>query len=289
VVHDVVIQKLPVRMILDRAGLVGNDGPTHHGSFDLSYHGILPDIVVMAPSDEVELVNMIETAYTIDDLPSVVRYPRGQAYGVEVLNSLFGYNLNELPKRGVALPRGKGRIINRPPRPITRAGSATPVRVALLSVGTRLKDALEAANTIEETLPGVTVTVADARFVKPLDHDLITKLAQENDIMITIEENSVGGFGSFVQQYVLDQGLMDSGKLRLRSMVLPDTFIEAGSQSEQYDEAELSAPHIVSKVSSLVQKIQEENKSNKRGEDRTTSSSLSGRAAVGSGAFQVVP
>eukprot|EP00624_Nannochloropsis_granulata_P007428 evm.model.NODE_7819_length_9746_cov_31.462240.1 len=183
-------------MILDRAGLVGNDGPTHHGSFDLSYLGALPDIVIMAPSDEVELMNLLETAYETNDLPSVV---------------------------------------------------------GLLSVGTRLLDAVQAAREIEKSMPGVSVTVADARFVKPLDKEMIASLARENDVLITIEENSVGGFGSFVQQFMLEEGLMDGGRLRLRSMVLPDKFIEAGPQSDQYDQAGLAAHHIVEKAAGLVQ------------------------------------
>jgi 1-deoxy-D-xylulose-5-phosphate synthase len=246
VVHDVVIQKLPVRMILDRAGLVGNDGPTHHGSFDLSYMASLPNIVVMAPSDEVELVNMIETAYETNDLPSVVRYPRGTGFGVETLRSLFGYQLDEVPKRGVALPRGKGRIMQR-----TGPAPAGPIsaRVALLSIGTRLSEALEARKAIEASMP------ADARFVKPLDTELVTQLAQEHDILITVEENSIGGFGSQVQQYLLDEGLLDGGRLRLRSMILPDRFIEAGPQSDQYAEAGLSAQDIVAKVQELVKGV----------------------------------
>lgn len=254
VVHDVVIQKLPVRMILDRAGLVGNDGPTHHGSFDLSYLGALPDIVIMAPSDEVELMNLLETAYETNDLPSVVRYPRGAGYGLEVLKREFGLeNVDEIPKRGKAVARGKGRIINyRAGGEVPREGGAG-VKVGLLSVGTRLLDTVQAAREIEKSMPGVSVTVADARFVKPLDKEMIASLARENDVLITIEENSVGGFGSFVQQFLLEEGLMDGGRLRLRSMVLPDKFIEAGPQSDQYDQAGLAMRHIVEKAAGLVQ------------------------------------
>lgn len=252
VIHDVVIQKLPVRMILDRAGLVGNDGPTHHGSFDLSYLGALPDIVIMAPSDELELMNLLETAYETNDLPSVVRYPRGAGYGLETLKSELGYEgLEELPKRGKAVARGKGRIIRRSTVVPATAAPGT-CRVALLSVGTRLLDTVHAAKEIEKHLPGVSVTVADARFVKPLDKEMVSSLAMEHDVLITVEENSVGGFGSFVQQFLLNEGLLDGGKLRLRSMVLPDRFIEAGPQSDQYDQAGLAARHIVEKVEGLV-------------------------------------
>jgi 1-deoxy-D-xylulose-5-phosphate synthase len=259
VVHDVVIQKLPVRMILDRAGLVGNDGPTHHGSFDLSYLGALPDIVIMAPSDEVELMNLLETAYETNDLPSVVRYPRGAGYGLEVLKREFGLeDVDEIPKRGKAVARGKGRIINyraggEAPAPPAPVGGGVGVKVGLLSVGTRLLETVQAAREIEKSMPGVSVTVADARFVKPLDKEMIASLARENDVLITIEENSVGGFGSFVQQLLLEEGLMDGGRLRLRSMVLPDKFIEAGPQSDQYDQAGLAARHIVEKAAGLVQ------------------------------------
>ena len=260
VVHDVVIQKLPVRMILDRAGLVGNDGPTHHGSFDLSYLGALPGIVIMAPSDEVELMNLLETAYETNDLPSVVRYPRGAGYGLEVLRKEFGYeNLEEIPKRGKGVTRGKGRIINYrgAAGAAAAAGAGVGVKVGLLSVGTRLLETVQAAREIEKSMPGVCVTVADARFVKPLDKEMIALLARENDVLITIEENSVGGFGSFVQQFLLEEGLMDGGRLRLRSMVLPDKFIEAGPQSDQYDQAGLAARHIVEKAAGLVQGAKE--------------------------------
>lgn len=281
VVHDVVIQKLPVRMILDRAGLVGNDGPTHHGSFDLSYLGILPNIVIMAPSDEVELMNHIETAYATDDLPSVVRYPRGTGYGLEQLNKLFNYGLTEVPKRGKALPRGKGRIMT---RPAGRALSSANARVAILSVGTRLGEAILAADEIEARMGDVAVTVADARFVKPLDTELVSKLAREHDVLITVEENSIGGFGSFVQQYLLEQGDLDDGRLKLRSMVLPDSFIEAGPQSDQYEQAGLSARHIADKAVGLV----------KDARDRAATSAASaarpaGARAMSSSSFQVLP
>jgi 1-deoxy-D-xylulose-5-phosphate synthase len=276
VVHDVVIQKLPVRMILDRAGLVGNDGPTHHGSFDLSYLGALPHIVIMAPSDEIELVNMLETAYETNDLPSVVRYPRGTGYGVEILNSLFGYNVEEVPKRGQAVPRGKGRIM---PRPGAKPRGPVTAKVAILSVGTRLATTLEAANDIEQSMPGVAVTVADARFVKPLDADLIKRLARENDVLLTIEENSIGGFGSQVQQLLLDDGLLDGGRLRMRSMILPDKFIEAGPQADQYQEAGLARPDIVAKVAGLLQDIK----------DKAAATAKAPVAAARQTSFQVLP
>eukprot|EP00903_Cladosiphon_okamuranus_P017874 g16447.t1 len=241
VMHDVVVQKLPVRMILDRAGLVGNDGPTHHGSFDLTYLGTLPHIVIMAPSDEVELMNMIQTAYTIDNQPSVVRYPRGTGYGLEKLNSLFGYELDEMPSKGEQLEIGKGRIVRRP-----RASARQ--KAVILSLGTRLAPSLEAARQLEADNPDMGVTVADARFMKPLDVDLIRRLAGEHDAMLTVEENAVGGFGAHVLHFMVLDGLMDDGNLKMRPMVLPDTFIEAGTQTEQYEEAGLSAGHIRASV-----------------------------------------
>mmetsp|Transcript_96962 Transcript_96962/g.277430 ORF Transcript_96962/g.277430 Transcript_96962/m.277430 type:complete len:713 (+) Transcript_96962:89-2227(+) len=237
VVHDVVIQGLPVRMILDRAGLVGNDGPTHHGSFDLAYMGCLPNIVIMAPSDELELMNMIQTAYGIDDMPSVVRYPRGTGYGIEKLNSLFNYKLDEMPEKGKAVEIGKGRIIR-------EGRSKAKTQVAVLSIGTRLGQALEAANTLEESDPDLGVTVADARFMKPLDIDLLRKLAKENSVLLTVEEGSIGGFGDHVLHFLAGDGALDNGTLKVRPMVLPDAFIETAAQSEQYDAAGLNAKHI---------------------------------------------
>ncbi|CAB1113684.1 unnamed protein product [Ectocarpus sp. CCAP 1310/34] len=241
VMHDVVVQKLPVRMILDRAGLVGNDGPTHHGSFDLTYLGTLPHIVIMAPSDEIELMNMIQTAYAIDDKPSVVRYPRGTGYGLEKLRSLFGYELDEMPAKGKEVEIGKGRIVRRP-----RATARQ--KAVILSLGTRLAPSLEAAIQLEADNPDMGVTVADARFMKPLDVDLIRRLAGEHDAMLTVEENAVGGFGAHVLHFMVLDGLMDDGNLKMRPMVLPDTFIEAGTQTEQYEEAGLSAGHIRASV-----------------------------------------
>lgn len=240
VLHDVVVQKLPVRFILDRAGLVGNDGPTHHGSFDLTYLGTLPNMVIMAPSDEVELMNMVQTAYKLDTMPSAVRYPRGTGYGLEKLNSLFGYGLTEMPARGEELEIGKGRIVRRP-RTTARQ------KAVILSIGTRLAPALEAAKKLEEDNPDMGVTVADARFMKPLDADLIRRLASEHDAMLTVEENAIGGFGAHVMHFMVLDGLMDKG-FKMRPMVLPDTFIEAGTQTEQYDQAGLSAGHISASV-----------------------------------------
>ncbi|CAM9338849.1 unnamed protein product [Scytosiphon promiscuus] len=242
VMHDVVVQKLPVRMILDRAGLVGNDGPTHHGSFDLTYLGTLPHIVIMAPSDEIELMNMIQTAYGIDNQPSVVRYPRGTGYGLEKLRSLFGYELDEMPAKGEALEIGKGRIVRRP-----RATARQ--KAVILSLGTRLAPVgCEITSLFFADNPDMGVTVADARFMKPLDVDLIRRLAKEHDAMLTVEENAVGGFGAHVLHFMVLDGLMDHGNLKMRPMVLPDSFIEAGTQTEQYEEAGLSAGHIRASV-----------------------------------------
>ena len=219
VVHDVAIQGLPVRFVLDRAGLVGADGPTHAGAFDVAYLGCLPGFVVMAAADEAELMHMVATQAGIDDRPSALRYPRGEGVGVD------------LPERGTPLEIGKGRIVQEGNGPI-----------ALLSFGGRLQECQKAAE--ELTACGLPTTVADARFAKPLDEELIRKLAVEHELLITIEEGSIGGFGSQVQQFMLDAGLLDSGRLRLRSMTLPDTFIDHGTPAGMYDEAGLNAAHI---------------------------------------------
>ena len=219
VVHDVAIQSLPVRFAMDRAGLVGADGPTHAGAFDVAYLGCLPGFVVMAAADEAELMHMVATMAQIDDRPSAVRYPRGEGIGLA------------LPERGQPLPIGKGRIV--------REGGGT---VALLSFGARLQECLKAAD--ELTARGLSTTIADARFAKPLDEELIRRLAVEHEVLITIEEGSVGGFGSQVQQFLLDAGLLDHGRLRLRSMVLPDCFIDQGTPVGMYEEAGLNAAHI---------------------------------------------
>ena len=221
VVHDVAIQRLPVRFAIDRAGLVGADGPTHAGSFDNAYLGCLPGFVIMAAADEADLVHMVATQVALDDAPSALRYPRGEGRGVD------------MPEVGVPLPIGKGRIM--------REGS----KVALLSFGARLGECLKAADELE-TL-GLSATVADARFMKPLDLDMILKLAREHEVLITIEEGSIGGFGTHVLQTLADHGVLDRG-LRVRNMVLPDTFIDHDSPAAMYSQAGLDAKGIVAKV-----------------------------------------
>ncbi len=218
VVHDVAIQRLPVRFAIDRAGLVGADGPTHAGSFDIGYLGSLPGFVVMAAADEAELVHMVATAAAIDDRPSAFRFPRGAGTGVA------------LPEAGVPLEIGKGRIV--------REGTT----LAILSFGARLSESLKAADELEKL--GVSVTVADARFVKPLDLDLIERLVRSHEGLITIEEGAIGGFGSHVLQHLTGHGLADKG-LKFRSMVLPDRFIDHAAPEEMYEDAELNAKHIV--------------------------------------------
>ena len=221
VVHDVAIQRLPVRFALDRAGLVGADGATHAGSFDVAYLGCLPDFVIMAAADEAELVHMVATQAQIDDRPSALRYPRGEGVGVD------------LPAFGVPLDIGKGRIV--------REGS----KVALLSLGTRLAECLKAADQLATF--GLSTTVADARFAKPLDGRLIRDLASHHEVLVTVEEGSVGGFGSHVLQFLSEQGLLDKG-LRVRSKVLPDVFIDHGKPEAMYEDAGLNASGIVQTV-----------------------------------------
>ncbi|MBN9586904.1 MAG: 1-deoxy-D-xylulose-5-phosphate synthase [Afipia sp. 62-7] len=221
VVHDVAIQGLPVRFIIDRAGLVGADGPTHAGSFDIAFLGCLPGMVLMAPSDEAELVHMMATATAIDDRPSAIRFPRGDGVGVD------------LPAAGVPLEIGKGRIV--------REGSS----VALLSLGTRLQECLKAADILKSH--GLTVTVADARFAKPIDTDLVLKLAREHEVLITVEEGSIGGFGAQVMHALAENGALDKG-LKVRSMVLPDTFIDQDTPAAMYAKAGLDAKGIVKRV-----------------------------------------
>ncbi len=225
VVHDVAIQSLPVRFMIDRAGLVGADGPTHAGSFDLAYLGCLPGFVIMAAADEVELVHMVATAASINDSPSAVRYPRGEGLGLD------------MPTEGVPLEIGKGRIV--------REGST----IAILSLGTRLTEALKAADQL--AAQGLSTTVADARFMKPLDHDLIRNLARTHEVLITIEEGSVGGFGSHVLEFLSAEGLLDNG-LKVRTMTLPDTFIDHDKPDIMYAEARLDAAAIVAKVTSAL-------------------------------------
>ena len=218
VVHDVAIQSLPVRFAIDRAGLVGADGQTHAGSFDVAYLGCLPGMVLMAAADEIELMHMVRTAAEINDRPSAFRYPRGDASG------------QLRPERGDVLPIGKGRII--------REGN----KVAILSYGARLAESIKAHDIL--TQMGVSTTVADARFAKPLDHELITRLAKEHQVLITIEEGSVGGFGSFVLHFLANKGLLDKG-LKVRSMVLSDVFLDHDTQDKQYEKCGLQAKHIV--------------------------------------------
>ncbi|TKT73763.1 1-deoxy-D-xylulose-5-phosphate synthase [Afipia massiliensis] len=221
VVHDVAIQGLPVRFIIDRAGLVGADGPTHAGSFDLAYLGCLPGMVLMAAADEAELVHMVATAAAIDDRPSAIRFPRGDGVGVD------------LPSVGVPLEIGKGRIV--------REGTS----VALVSLGTRLQECLKAADILKTH--GLTATVADARFAKPIDTDMILRLARDHDVLVTIEEGSIGGFGAQVLHTLAENGALDKG-LRVRSMVLPDTFIDQDSPAAMYAKAGLDAKGIVTRV-----------------------------------------
>jgi 1-deoxy-D-xylulose-5-phosphate synthase len=218
VVHDVAIQRLPVRFAMDRAGLVGADGATHAGSFDLAYLGCLPDFVVMAAADEAELTHMVATMVAIDDRPSAVRYPRGEGMGVA------------LPARGEVLALGKGRVL--------REGTT----VALLSLGTRLGECLKAAD--ELAARGLSTTVADARFAKPLDADLVRRLAREHEVLITVEEGAIGGFATQVMHCLAGAGLFDAG-LKFRPMILPDRFIDHDAPEKQYDQAGLSARHIV--------------------------------------------
>ena len=221
VVHDVAIQNLPVRFAIDRAGLVGADGPTHAGSFDITYLATLPNFVVMAPSDEAELVRMINTAVTINDRPSAFRYPRGNGYGVE------------LPSIKETIEIGKARII--------QEGK----QVCLLSLGTRLEECKIAANELKNK--GISTTVIDARFAKPLDEKLILKSAKNHEVIITIEEGSIGGFGSHVANLLAEHGVFDKG-LKFRSMILPDVFIDQDTPERMYDVAGLNAKHIVQKV-----------------------------------------
>jgi 1-deoxy-D-xylulose-5-phosphate synthase len=244
VVHDVALQGLPVRFMVDRAGYVGNDGATHHGTFDLSYLGSIPNVVIMAPSDEVELMNMVRTAHEYDSGPSFVRYPRGAGYGLETLNNVFNYDLEEMPISGAALKIGKGRII-REGRSAERKN-----KVAILSIGTRLATSLLAAKQLEESDPDVSVTVADARYMKPLDRDLVRKLAKENHSIVTVEEGSIGGFGSHVLHFLALEGYLD-GQVQVRPLVLPDYFMEAGTQQQQNDAAGISTGHLVTTVQRL--------------------------------------
>ena len=221
VVHDIAIQRLPVRFAIDRAGLVGADGPTHAGAFDVAYLGCLPGFVLMAAADEAELVHMVATQVAISDRPSALRYPRGEGRGVP------------MPAQGMPLELGKGRIL--------REGH----KVALLSLGGRLGECLKAAD--ELATLGLSSTVADARFAKPLDVDLALRLAREHEVLVTIEEGSIGGFGSYVLQALAEHGVLDAG-CKVRCMVLPDVFIDQDTPAAMYAKAGLDARAIVSKV-----------------------------------------
>ncbi len=221
VVHDVAIQRLPVRFAIDRAGLVGADGATHAGAFDISFLTNLPGFVVMAAADEAELCRMVATAAAYDDGPIAFRFPRGEGVGCE------------MPEQALPLEIGKGRIIQ------------DGLKVAILSFGTRLGEVRIAAETL--ALQGITPTIADARFAKPLDRDMILKLAVDHEVLITIEEGAIGGFGSHVAQLLAEEAVFDTG-LKFRSMVLPDTFIDHASPADMYREAKLSAQDIHQKV-----------------------------------------
>ena len=225
VVHDVAIQSLPVRFIIDRAGLVGADGSTHAGSFDITYLSTLPNFIVMAPSDESELVKMINTSMNINNKPSAIRYPRGNGIGLE------------LPSIDEKVEIGKGRII--------QEGK----QVCILSIGTRLEECKVAAEELKNK--GIQSTIVDARFAKPLDQELILKCAREHEVMITVEEGSIGGFGSHVENLLSEKGIFDKG-LKFRSMILPDIFIEQDNPKKMYDTAGLNASQISKKILEIL-------------------------------------
>jgi 1-deoxy-D-xylulose-5-phosphate synthase len=225
VVHDVAIQSLPVRFAIDRAGLVGADGPTHAGAFDVAYLATLPGFVVMAAADEVELMHMVATARAIDDRPSAFRYPRGEGMGLP------------LPQRGEPLSIGKGRIL--------REGSS----VAILSFGGRLSECLKAAERLSAY--GLSTTVADARFAKPLDTGLVRQLAQHHEVLLTIEEGAIGGFGAHVLHFCAWDGLLDQG-LKIRTLVLPDRFLDQDTPERMYEAAKLDSGSIVAAALSAL-------------------------------------
>ncbi|VAH19109.1 unnamed protein product [Triticum turgidum subsp. durum] len=232
VVHDVDLQKLPVRFAMDRAGLVGADGPTHCGAFDVAFMACLPNMVVMAPSDEAELLNMVATAAAIDDRPSCFRYPRGNGIGVPLPENY----------KGTAIEVGKGRIM------------IEGERVALLGYGSAVQYCMAASSIVAHH--GLRVTVADARFCKPLDHALIRSLAKSHEVIITVEEGSIGGFGSHVAQFMALDGLLD-GKLKWRPVVLPDKYIDHGSPADQLVEAGLTPSHIAATVFNILGQARE--------------------------------
>ena len=230
VVHDVAIQNLPVRFAIDRAGLVGADGPTHAGSFDITYLASLPNFVVMAPSDEAELVHMVATAAHINDGPSAVRYPRGEGVGIE------------LPAIGVPLEIGKGRIMRSSSEAVAHNNIREGSQVAILSLGTRLQESLKAADMLAEK--AIAATVADARFAKPLDEKLIRDLLARHELLVTVEEGGIGGFGAHVMDFATKQ----AGACKVISLFLPDEFIEQNTPQAMYDKAGLNAPQIVERV-----------------------------------------
>jgi 1-deoxy-D-xylulose-5-phosphate synthase len=225
VVHDIAIQSLPVRFAIDRAGLVGADGPTHAGSFDITYLSTLPNFIVMAASDEAELVKMINTSVDINDRPCAFRYPRGTGLGLE------------LPSIDEKIEVGKGKIV------------LEGKKLAILSLGTRLNECLLAAENLKKK--GINITIVDARFVKPLDENLIWQIATDHEAMITIEEGSIGGFGSHVSNFLSEKNLLDKG-LKFRSMILPDKFIDQDKPEMMYRTAGLDAQSIHDKVLDLL-------------------------------------
>ena len=220
-VHDVALQKLPVRFAIDRAGFVGADGPTHAGAFDIAFLAPVPDIVVMAAADEAELTHMVTTAVAIDDVPSAFRFPRGDGIGVD------------MPESGTVLPLGKGRIL------------AEGTKIALLSFGARLHECRRAAEDLEAM--GLSTTVADARFLKPLDTDLVSRLAREHEVLVTVEEGASGGFGAQVLRHLARTGALDSG-IKIRTLTIPDRFVEHGQQAAMYDAAGLNSAGVVGAV-----------------------------------------
>ena len=220
-VHDVALQKLPVRFAIDRAGFVGADGPTHAGAFDIAFLAPVPDIVVMAAADEAELTHMVTTAVAIDDVPSAFRFPRGDGIGVD------------MPESGTVLPLGKGRIL------------AEGTKIALLSFGARLHECRRAAEDLEAM--GLSTTVADARFLKPLDTDLVSRLAREHEVLVTVEEGASGGFGAQVLHHLARTGALDSG-IKIRTLTIPDRFVEHGQQAAMYDAAGLNSAGVVGAV-----------------------------------------
>jgi len=225
VVHDVAIQSLPVRFAIDRAGLVGADGPTHAGSFDITYLSTLPNFIVMAPSDEAELVKMINTSIDLDKNPTAIRYPRGNGTGVE------------LPSIDEKIDVGKGRIISE------------GKKIAILNFGARLQECILAKKNLNKK--GINPTIVDARFVKPLDENLIWQIATDHEYLITIEEGSIGGFGSHVTGFLSEKNLLDFN-LKIRTMTLPDQFLDQDSPSQMYKQAGLDANSIEQRVLDLL-------------------------------------